>query len=107
MDKYRAYKYDMLVNNCNHFSDELIRILFNNRKSIPYYVNRAAWIGSWFHCIVPTKYVTVCPEGREDEGAELMAKWKSEDEMSSARLSTKNSDSVELTSNSGNNSFID
>ena len=23
-DKYRAYKYDMLTMNCNHFSDELI-----------------------------------------------------------------------------------
>lgn len=24
MDKYRAYRYDMLAMNCNHFSDELL-----------------------------------------------------------------------------------
>ena len=66
-DKYRAYKYDMLTMNCNHFSDELIHLLFAGKRRLPSWINRAAYIGSWFHCVVPTKYIIVTPAGREDE----------------------------------------
>jgi len=69
MDKYRAHKYDVLLKNCNHFSDELIRRLYAGQKGIPRWINRAAWFGSWFHCLVPTKYLTVTPEGCEEEAA--------------------------------------
>ena len=31
MDKYRAYRYNMLLCNCNHFTDEFIQLLFNRR----------------------------------------------------------------------------
>lgn len=31
MDQYRAYKYDMLVFNCNHFSNDFVQKLFNNQ----------------------------------------------------------------------------
>jgi hypothetical protein len=79
MDEYRAYKYDMLVNNCNHFTNEFLGILTNYRRIIPGWVNRAAWIGSWLHCVVPIRYITVSPEGREEEGLELMRKWATED----------------------------
>ena len=48
MDKYRAYKYNMLNFNCNHFSNEFVNILYKGRVSIPNYINRAAYIGSWF-----------------------------------------------------------
>ena len=62
-DKFRAYKYDMLVMNCNHFSDELIRRIFAGKRCLPGWINRAAYIGSWFHCVVPTKYIIVTPAG--------------------------------------------
>ena len=62
-DKFRAYKYDMLVMNCNHFSDELIHRIFAGKRCLPGWINRAAYIGSWFHCVVPTKYIIVTPAG--------------------------------------------
>ena len=31
-EKYKAYKYHMLLNNCNHFSNELVKRLFANKK---------------------------------------------------------------------------
>ena len=70
MDKYRANKYDMLLMNCNHFSDEFVRRVYDN-WGIAGYINRAAWWGSWFHCLVPTKFITVVPEGCEEEAAAL------------------------------------
>ena len=51
--KYRANKYDLLTNNCNHFTDELLSILTAGRFRIPNFVNRVANLGSIFHCILP------------------------------------------------------
>jgi deubiquitinase DESI2 len=65
MAKYKANTYNMLLRNCNHFSDEFTRRLYN--KGIPSYINRAAWYGSFFHCLVPLKYLTVIPEGCTEE----------------------------------------
>ena len=96
MDNYRAYKYDMLIKNCNHFSNDFLGELFNGRYALPYYVNRAAWLGSWFHCIIPTRYVTVAPTGCEEEGAELMQKWNKEEETNTM-----------ITQESTRGSFID
>ena len=79
MDKYRAYKYNMLTNNCNHFSNEFVKILYKDRVSIPNYINRAAWLGSWFMCCVPTKYVIVTPAGREEEAMALIKQFKAEE----------------------------
>ena len=65
-DKFRAYKYHMLCNNCNHFSNELLLRLFAGTRGLPNWVNRAAWFGSWFAPMVPFRYVTVgTPEGKE------------------------------------------
>ena len=76
-DKYRAYRYDMLLNNCNHFSNEFIGELFNGTLTIPNWVNRAAWWGSWFHCCVPPQLRTVTPEGYDTAECLLkVALWK-------------------------------
>ena len=50
---FNINSYDMLKNNCNHFSDELCMILVDS--SIPNYVNRLALIFSCFPCLVPRK----------------------------------------------------
>ena len=50
---YRANEYDILLKNCNHFCDDFLRRLTNGQFSLPAYLNRAARIGSWFHCVVP------------------------------------------------------
>ena len=58
----------MILNNCNHFSNELVRRLFANKKQLPGYINRAAYIGSFLSCLIPFKWVTVGTlEGYEKE----------------------------------------
>ena len=75
-EKYKCYRYHMLLFNCNHFSDELVRRLTANRRGIPGWVNRAAFLGSWFHMFVPFKYVTVgTPEGKEREIEQKVKAW--------------------------------
>jgi hypothetical protein len=73
MDEYRANKYDLLLRNCNHFSDDLIKRVYAGKKRLPGYINRAAFLGSFFHCMVPSKYTQVIPPGQEEEAAALAA----------------------------------
>lgn len=60
-NKYLANQYDILLKNCNHFTDEFLTKITGGNFSLPGYMNRVAWIGSFFHCIVPNKYLTVTP----------------------------------------------
>ena len=71
MDKYGANKYDLLSMNCNHFSNEFINMLFKSKKKLPNFINRAAYLGSWFKCFVPRRYLIVTPPGLEEEAAAL------------------------------------
>jgi hypothetical protein len=80
MDEYRANTYNLLLRNCNHFSDEFVRRLYAGKKRVPGFINRAANVGSLFHCFVPTKFVTVTPPGQEDEAARLSQLWKIEED---------------------------
>lgn len=61
VQKYRASKYDLLTNNCNHFTDELLQILTAGRFRAPNYINRVANLGSIFHCLVPRRYLISTP----------------------------------------------
>tara|TARA_B110000285_G_scaffold221198_1_gene273817 strand:+ start:838 stop:1386 length:549 start_codon:yes stop_codon:yes gene_type:complete len=70
-DEFRANKYDLLLRNCNHFANALIKRVYANKKRLPRWINRAAWCGSWLHCMVPDKYTKVIPPGQEDEAAAL------------------------------------
>ena len=80
----------MLLMNCNHFSDEVINRLFKGKRRLPPWINRAAYIGSWFHCVVPTKYIIVTPAGQEDEAMANIQRFKAEqeEEKKSGRGST-------------------
>ncbi len=61
MRKYKANKYDMLRFNCNHFTDEFLILLLG--RGLPPFVNRAAYLGSFAHCLVPRRYLIVIPPG--------------------------------------------
>ena len=61
MKKYKANQYDMLMRNCNHFSDEFLRLITG--QGLPSHLNRAAYVGSFLHCLVPRKYLIVTPPG--------------------------------------------
>ena len=59
--KYVANQYDILLKNCNHFTDELLTKITGGEYSLPPFLNRVAYLGSFFHCIVPRKFLTVTP----------------------------------------------
>jgi len=57
-----ADNYDILLNNCNHFTEAFLREITGGQYGLPGFLNRAAYIGSFFHCFVPARYLNVAPE---------------------------------------------
>lgn len=51
--------YNILTKNCNHFSDQLLLKLLN--KNIPGYINRLAFMGSCFSCMIPPSVLGNAP----------------------------------------------
>ena len=50
----------MITFNCNHFTDEFLVKLLG--RGLPRKLNRAAYFGSFLHCLIPKKYLTVTPD---------------------------------------------
>jgi hypothetical protein len=50
--RFPGDSYDLLTQNCNHFSDCFIRSI--SEAKLPAWVNRAAWWGSWVRCCIPS-----------------------------------------------------
>ena len=59
--KFLSNEYDILLKNCNHFTNEFLTLITGGDYSLPSHMNRIAYFGSFFHCIVPAKYLTVTP----------------------------------------------
>nr|OQO25220.1 hypothetical protein B0A51_05793 [Rachicladosporium sp. CCFEE 5018] len=66
--KFLGTKYNLLTNNCNHFTSALCTALLN--KPTPSWVNRAAGIGVALPCIVPREWVQ--PPGVDDVEGDLV-----------------------------------
>ena len=49
--EFKGDDYHILLRNCNHFADAFIQRLL--QKDIPGYVNRLAYVGSMFSCLMP------------------------------------------------------
>lgn len=49
-DDFRTGSYNVIIKNCNNFSDALIESLLPNAK-VPSFVNRFAYIGSFVPCL--------------------------------------------------------
>ena len=49
----------MLKFNCNHFTNEFLTLLTG--RGLPTFCNRAAYLGSFLHCLVPTRFLIVTP----------------------------------------------
>jgi len=60
--------YNILTRNCNHFADAFLRKILN--KPIPSYVNRLAFFGSIFSCVLPPSLTGQAPvdQANRDEG---------------------------------------
>ncbi|CAM9187164.1 unnamed protein product, partial [Ectocarpus fasciculatus] len=56
---YPGSSYNILTKNCNHFANSFsMQVL---RKPIPDYVNRLAYIGSFFSCLLPPSMTGQAP----------------------------------------------
>ena len=53
--------YNLLTKNCNHFAAALVWSLL--RRPIPSYVNRLAYVGSCFSCLLPSRMLGNAPVG--------------------------------------------
>ena len=57
--QFEGSSYNLLMKNCNHFSDSLVFRLTGN--NIPGYVNRMATIGGYFSCLLPPSMLGEAP----------------------------------------------
>ena len=62
---YTADSYDLLSQNCNHFSNDLVKLLLD--KDIPNWVNRLAFMGSFFSCFLPRDMVSDAPVNEQED----------------------------------------
>ncbi|KAK5014787.1 hypothetical protein LTR39_002965 [Cryomyces antarcticus] len=78
--KFQGTTYNILTNNCNHFTSYLCEQLTS--KPTPTWLNRAARIGLAFPCVVPKAWLSppnydtadgeLIDEGEEDEHAAML-----------------------------------
>ena len=57
--------YNILTRNCNHFSTELVDILFKGKRKMPKYINRLANFGSIFERIIPDDLIGPVPDNTD------------------------------------------
>ncbi|KAK5134457.1 hypothetical protein LTR08_006504 [Meristemomyces frigidus] len=75
-DEFLGERYNLLTNNCNHFTSALCEKL--TRKAAPAWLNRAASIGLALPCMVPRDWVK--PPDHETAEGELLDEEEDEDE---------------------------
>ncbi|RLN87887.1 hypothetical protein BBJ28_00006870 [Nothophytophthora sp. Chile5] len=60
-DDFHGDAYNLFTKNCNTYADALCQLLLG--KSIPAYVNRAAYFGSFLSCLMPADAADQAPVG--------------------------------------------
>jgi hypothetical protein len=60
-NEFGPNSYNILTKNCNHFAAALVWSLL--RRPIPSYVNRVAYLGSCFKCLIPPRMLGNAPVG--------------------------------------------
>ncbi|GMI84272.1 hypothetical protein HRI_002096500 [Hibiscus trionum] len=71
---YRGNSYNLIYKNCNHFTDDVVRILTG--KNIPRWVNRLARIGALFSCLLPGSLQVTnvkVPDYETEDGTETLS----------------------------------
>lgn len=58
-EHFKGENYHLLTMNCNSFSEALLQRLVG--KSLPGYVNRMAYLGSFFSCLLPPQLANEAP----------------------------------------------
>ncbi|GAB9462838.1 hypothetical protein Gpo141_00000321 [Globisporangium polare] len=59
--EFEGDSYNLFTKNCNTYSEALCQLLLS--KSIPAYVNRAAYLGSFLSCLMPSDVGSQAPVG--------------------------------------------
>ncbi|VFQ58769.1 unnamed protein product [Cuscuta campestris] len=103
-NKYRGDSYNLIVKNCNHFSNEVC--LHLTGKPIPGWVNRLARVGSFCNCLLPENIQAATvrhvpdhqtsSEDSSDSGASCLTEDSDDDDISQQLLTARNSDVVFL-----------
>lgn len=84
--RFPAAQYNLLSNNCNHFTNHLVRTL--THREAPAWLNRASKLGKMMPCLVPSAWLDAMDE--DNEGIVEEEEEESGDEstgMLSSRLS--------------------
>ncbi|CAM9776904.1 unnamed protein product, partial [Choristocarpus tenellus] len=58
-EEFALHRYNVLSRNCNSFSSALCEQLLG--RPGPGWINRLAWMGSWFSCLVPPQMLGEAP----------------------------------------------
>ncbi|KAL1306646.1 hypothetical protein AAFC00_005321 [Neodothiora populina] len=74
--KFQGTSYNLLSNNCNHFTSYLVEQLTS--KPAPTWINRAASIGLAMPCVVPKEWVS--PPDHETADGELLEEDEEDDD---------------------------
>lgn len=75
-DEFLGQNYNLLTNNCNHFTSALCEKLTS--KPAPSWLNRAAGIGVALPCVVPKEWIS--PPDHDTAEGELLEEDEEEDE---------------------------
>lgn len=65
-NEFKSDNYNILTRNCNHFANALVFALLG--RQIPPHINRVAYIGSIFSCLIPKKMLESAPVEGTGEG---------------------------------------
>ncbi|TMW57454.1 hypothetical protein Poli38472_003379 [Pythium oligandrum] len=75
--EFDGASYNLFTKNCNSYSEALCQLLVG--KSIPAYINRAAYLGSFFSCLLPSDAGSQAPVGdTTGSGAAALASRRSD-----------------------------
>ena len=55
--KYTASKYHAITKNCNHFTEELLRVLTGGRFGLPGYIQRYSKCAAYFRCLISKRQI--------------------------------------------------
>lgn len=67
--KFPGSKYNLLDNNCNHFTNYMCRLL--THKEAPAWINRASKVGKVLPCLIPRDWLHIPDNANGTEGWEL------------------------------------
>ncbi|XP_031120676.1 deSI-like protein At4g17486 [Ipomoea triloba] len=95
--RYTGNSYKLITNNCNHFCNDVCTQLTGN--SIPRWVNRLAYFGFWFNCVLPPGLSETKVERPRNNEDRIMYEKKLTRSIDSTSFASSNQNHFELICN--------